>query len=81
MKTVKGYYISDIREIERDLYRNGNSSIPKFVNKEGVSGHKIQNFKQTPEQELHTYFLLTQEFPQVKFLMEVKIDGRLQLVL
>ncbi len=35
MKTEKDFYISDIREIERDLYRNGNSSVPKFTNKEG----------------------------------------------
>lgn len=35
MKTEKDFYISDIREIERDLYRNGNSSIPKFTNKDG----------------------------------------------
>ena len=35
MKTEKDFYISDIREIERDLYRNGNSSTPKFTNKEG----------------------------------------------
>lgn len=35
MKTEKDFYISDIREIERDLYRNGNSSAPKFTNKEG----------------------------------------------
>lgn len=35
MKTEKDFYISDIREIESDLYRNGNSSIPKFTNKEG----------------------------------------------
>ena len=35
MKTEKDFYISDIREIERDLYRNGNSQFPKFTNKEG----------------------------------------------
>ncbi|WP_025565951.1 hypothetical protein [Psychromonas sp. SP041] len=35
MKTEKDFYISDIREIERDLYRNGNSEIPKFTNKDG----------------------------------------------
>lgn len=35
MKTEKDFYISDIREIERDLYRNGNSSIPRFTNKDG----------------------------------------------
>jgi len=35
MKTEKDFYISDIREIGRDLYRNGNSKIPKFTNKEG----------------------------------------------
>ena len=35
MKTEKDFYISDIWEIERDLYRNGNSSIPKFTNKDG----------------------------------------------
>src|SRR5690554_7630009 len=35
MKTEKDFYLSDIREIERDLYRNGNSSFPKFTNKDG----------------------------------------------
>ncbi|MFV1985012.1 MAG: hypothetical protein ACC657_15805 [Thiohalomonadales bacterium] len=35
MKTEKDFYISDIREIERDLYRNGNSNFPRFTNKEG----------------------------------------------
>jgi len=35
VKAEKDFYISDIREIERDLYRNGNASIPKFTNKEG----------------------------------------------
>lgn len=35
MKTEKDFYISDIREIARDLYRNGNSSMPRFTNKEG----------------------------------------------
>lgn len=34
MKTDKDFYISDIREIERDLYRNGNSDIPRFTNKD-----------------------------------------------
>jgi len=35
MKTEKDFYISDIREIERDLYRNGNSNIPRFTDKDG----------------------------------------------
>ncbi|MFC6634016.1 hypothetical protein [Microbulbifer taiwanensis] len=35
MKTEMDFYISDIRQIERDLYRNGNSNIPKFTNKDG----------------------------------------------
>lgn len=35
MKTEKDFYLSDIRAIERDLYRNGNSNLPKFTNKEG----------------------------------------------
>lgn len=35
MKTEKDFYISDIREIERDLYRNGNATIPKFTDKHG----------------------------------------------
>ena len=34
MKTEKDFYISDIKITERDLYRNGNASIPKFTNKE-----------------------------------------------
>ena len=56
MKTVKDYYISDIREIERDLYRNGNSSIPKFVNKEG--GLRPQDSKlQTDPRTGITYVL------------------------
>lgn len=35
MKTEKDFYISDIREIERGLYRNGNASIPRFTDKDG----------------------------------------------
>ena len=35
MKTEKDFYIADIREIERDLYRNGNADGPKFTNKDG----------------------------------------------
>lgn len=35
MKTEKDFYISGIREIERDLYRNGNASAAKFTNKDG----------------------------------------------
>ena len=35
MKAEKDFYISDIREIERDLYRNGNGGFPKFTNKDG----------------------------------------------
>lgn len=34
MKTDKDFYISDIREIERDLYRNGNSLMPRFTDKD-----------------------------------------------
>lgn len=36
MKTEKDFYISDIRNIERDLYRNGNSSQVKFTNVDDV---------------------------------------------
>lgn len=35
MKTERDFYISDIRQIEKDLYRNGNGKIPKFTNKDG----------------------------------------------
>jgi hypothetical protein len=35
MKTEKDFYITDIREIGKDLYRNGNSEIPRFTNKDG----------------------------------------------
>lgn len=35
MKAEKDFYISDIRQIERDLYRNGNGGMPKFTNKDG----------------------------------------------
>jgi len=35
MKTEKDFYISDIKEIEKDLYRNGNATVPKFTDKEG----------------------------------------------
>jgi hypothetical protein len=35
MKTEKDFYFPDIREIERDLYRNGNSSMPRFTNRDG----------------------------------------------
>lgn len=35
MKIEKDFYITDIREITSDLYRNGNASIPKFTNKTG----------------------------------------------
>ena len=35
MKAEKDFYISDIRQIERNLYRNGNGGIPKFTKKDG----------------------------------------------
>ena len=35
MKTEKDFYIFDIRQIEKDLYRNGNATKPKFTNKDG----------------------------------------------
>jgi len=34
MKTEKDFYISDIRNIEKDLYRNGNAAAARFTNKE-----------------------------------------------
>ncbi len=35
MKTEKDFFISDIRQIVNDLYRNGNSTTVKFTDKEG----------------------------------------------
>ena len=35
MKTDKDFYITDIKQIERDLYRNGNADKAKFTNKDG----------------------------------------------
>ncbi|HMW47189.1 MAG TPA: hypothetical protein PKD17_04580 [Cellvibrionaceae bacterium] len=35
MKTENDFYISDIKAIERDLYRNGNANVPKFTDKDG----------------------------------------------
>lgn len=50
MKTEKDFYISDIRQIEKDLYRNGNATKPKFTNKDGnirPQDSKIKVDKQT----------------------------------
>jgi hypothetical protein len=35
MKTEKDFYISDIRKITNDLYRNGNAKKVKFTDKDG----------------------------------------------
>lgn len=36
MKAEKDFYISDIRIIEQDLYRNGNSTTVRFTDKDNM---------------------------------------------
>ena len=49
-------FISNIREIERDLYRNGNSQFPKFTNKEG--NIRPQDSKLTTDQRTGIVYVL-----------------------